>query len=488
MYIWILYGILIAIAAVVAIIVLKMNVSAAIAKRKATATDKPRANKSDEECEEYANNLSRLIGIPTIADGKHDDDFAAFREELKRQFPLLHERAELTVMGSGCLIYKVSGKNAVKNVMIMSHHDVVEGTGDWKYPPFAGEIKDGVLWGRGTIDTKTPLFAEMSAVEELLKEGCEFEGINVFIGSSSNEEICGDGMPLAVEHFKKQGVRFDVVLDEGGAVISGMMPGVNRKSAMVAVHEKGRHTFVCTANTTDKGHLGLNAAKSNVIDRMSAFVCEVKSSKILKASFSEEVRDMFETHAPYMSYPYRLLFSNIGMLKGLLLKVLPMVSSQVGSMLGTTMYFTRIRGEEQTSQIQAKTVSATAFFRCVREETLEKEMAEFKRIADKHGIEITPEIKDYCRPFSHNQEQFKVLKEVLNQNYPDVIVSPFLLTAGTDARSFTDIADCILRFAPIDLSPEQFASVHNPNENIGVKNIGECVCFYKSYLKRLCRQ
>ena len=72
----------------------------------------------------------------------------------------------------------------------------------------------------------------------------------------------------------------------------------------------------------------------------------------------------------------------------------------------------------------------------------------------------------------------------MNENFPDVIVAPFLLTAGTDARRFTDVADSILRFAPIDLDKKQFASIHSANEHIKIKNIGECVLFYKEFVKR----
>lgn len=481
---WIVLGI---IAAALAAFVIKLNVSAALMKKKARDTSGTRKNVDAETQKKYAEGLAELIKLQTVADGKHDDQFAAFREELKRQFPLLHERAELKTFGDGCLIYRVRGKNSRKNVMIMSHHDVVEGEGDWKYPPFGAVIADGAMWGRGTVDTKTPLFAELTAVEELLAEGCCFEGADIWIGSSCNEEIGGNGIPCAVEYFKQNGIRFDVVLDEGGAVVSGMMPGVKQKSAMVAVHEKGRHTYVCTAETTDKGHLGLNPTKSNVIDRMSGFIREVKTTERFGRDLYPEVRAMFEKHAPYMNYPMRLLFSNIGVFKRLLLKVLPLFSSQVGGMLGTTMNFTSVEGRERTTQIQAKTVKATAFFRCVREETLEEEMKDFRRIAAKYGVEVTPELRDYCRPFSASQEQFKRLEEVLNENYPDVIVSPYLLTAGTDARSFTDVADCILRFAPIDLNPQQFASVHSPDENITLSNIGECVCFYKDFVRKQCQ-
>ena len=73
----------------------------------------------------------------------------------------------------------------------MSHQDVVEATGEWKYPPFSGQIAEGRIWGRGTMDTKGSLCAILEAVEELLREGFT-PSCDVYVASSCNEEIMGD--------------------------------------------------------------------------------------------------------------------------------------------------------------------------------------------------------------------------------------------------------------------------------------------------------
>lgn len=97
---------------------------------------------------------------------------------------------------------KVKGRKPEKNVMLMSHHDVVPAEGKWNYPPFSGQIAEGCIWGRGTVDTKTPLFAEFSALEELLEEGW-IPPCNVYLVSSHNEEIAGDGVPLVLQWLKE---------------------------------------------------------------------------------------------------------------------------------------------------------------------------------------------------------------------------------------------------------------------------------------------
>ena len=154
-------------------------------------------------------------------------------------------------------------------------------------------------------------------------------------------------------------------------------------------------------------------------------------------------------------------------------------------MLSTSVSFTTMfAGSKDDPQIRAKEAEASLFLRCIREEDLYKGLEKIKRIAAKHGVEIQETERDYRRPTSFADRPYQLLEEVLHENFPDVIVAPFLLTAGTDARRFTDVADSILRFAPIDLDKAQYASIHGANEHIKIQNIGQCVCFYKDIIKK----
>ena len=53
----------------------------------------------------------------------------------------------------------------------MNHHDVVEAGGNWKTDPFSGAVKEGRIWGRGTLDDKGGLWAMLQAAEEMIEEG-----------------------------------------------------------------------------------------------------------------------------------------------------------------------------------------------------------------------------------------------------------------------------------------------------------------------------
>ena len=457
-------------------------------KKRVLKPESARKNASPEQIQMYVEKLKKMIDCKTVfkRNGENDASFQKFYQVVEETFPLLTSKAEKLTFGTGCFFYIIKGHRAHKNVLLMSHHDVVEGTDGWDSDPFCAVEKDGALYGRGTVDTKTPLFAEMQAVEELLEDNWIPEGFDLYIGSSNNEEVCGDGMVLAVKWFLEKNIRFDVVLDEGGAVTSGMIPGWSGKSAMIAVHEKSRHMYRCHVSLDRKGHGGLNPDDENAIMCLSGFMQEVekKKKKIFKSKFYPEVKATFETHAPYMSFPMNILFGHLGVFAPIIKKIM-MTIPPARAMLASSAVFTTITaGSSLDPQIKAKEASSTLFVRCIREEDMEEEMEKIRKIAEKYGVEITLMERDYCRPSSFTSKQFEILEEVLAEDMPDVVSAPFLLTAGTDARRFTDIAEAILRFAPIDLDPARFASVHGDNENIGIENIGQCVCVYKDFIRR----
>lgn len=445
-----------------------------------------RKNVSEPEYKEYASTLKKMVDCKTVftRDGENNGEYQKFYDVIAECFPNITAKAERLTFGSGCFVYVIKGKNAKKNIMLMSHHDVVDGDDKWETDPFCATEKDDSLYGRGTIDTKTPLFAELQACEELLAEGFEFEGINLYIGSSNNEEVGGDGMVIATKYFKDNGIRFEAVLDEGGAITEGMIPGVKAKSAMVAVHEKSRHLYRCKTVRDTSGHGGLNPSDDCTITRLTGFINEVTSKKIYKGAFQPEVRETFETHAPYMSFPLNVLFGNLSLFSPLIKKIMLGIP-QTKAMLSTSINFTNISGgSKDEPQFRAKEAEATMFLRCVREDDLLEGLQKIKEIAKKYSVEIEEILRDYCEPSSSHSKPFAHLEKIMNENFPDVIVAPFLLTAGTDARHFTSVADCILRFAPIDLDKKQYASIHSANEHIKIKNIGECVCFYKDFIRK----
>lgn len=165
---------------------------------------------SAEEQQAYARRLGEMIACRTVSvkGSFAPAEFERLRQVIASLFPEVTRRAELRIFGEDCYLYRLAGRDPQRNVMLMSHHDVVAADGPWRYPPFAGTIAEERLWGRGTVDTKTPLFAEFTALEELLRAGWT-PPCNVYLVSSHNEEIAGDGVPLVRRWLEEQQLRFD---------------------------------------------------------------------------------------------------------------------------------------------------------------------------------------------------------------------------------------------------------------------------------------
>lgn len=441
-------------------------------------TTRPLHKTSDEQ-REYAERLAKMIRCKTVSvDGSFDDtEFKKLREVTEELFPLVHKTAEKMIFGDDCWVYKITGKDTSRSIMLMSHHDVVAAEGEWKHPGFCGEIHDNALWGRGTVDTKTSLFAELCALEELLSEGFVPQ-CNIYIGSSHNEEISGNGIPLAVKYFKEQGIEFETVLDEGGAIIAPPLPGIKCNCAMMAVHEKGRYTLNCYARDRG-GHKGLAARADTPVARMSAFITEVNTKNIFIKRIHPQVKAMFTQLCPYTPFIMRILFANLWCFGGLLKKVMPKVNAQAGSMLGTTCTFNDISMNKDE-----KVCCSKAFLRCVDNNDLEKDLEAIKKIADKYGIEAIPaDNNEFYNPAELDHKAFSYTRQCIADIFPDVASAAYILPAGTDARHLCEICKCVIRFAPIEMNNQQFASVHSENENISLESIASSVVFYKHYIK-----
>lgn len=435
---------------------------------------------TESEKNYYGLRLRKMIQCETVSEKNRFDDkeFIKLREVMKELFPLVHKKAEIKIFSDDCWVYKIPGRKQNKNIMLMSHHDVVPVKGNWKHGGFSGDFIDDCIWGRGTVDTKTPLFAEFSALEELLSEGYEPE-CNVYIASSHNEELGGDGIPEANRYFIENGIRFEAVLDEGGAIIDPPLSGMKcEKCAMVAVHEMGRVYLDFKAEASRQGDL-TEALPATPVERMASFVNSVSKGDIFLKNVNREIRAMFKAIAPYSSFPMNFVFSNIQFFSPVLKRVMPKINSQAGALIGTTCSFNSINGSSKD-----KVCKARAVLKPVNGKDMERDIRSVKELSTKYGITVekSPE-SEYHEPANMRRKAFKYTCKCINKVFPQYPVVPFILPAGTDARTLTDVCDCVIRFAPIRLSGQQLASVHSENENIELDAVIDCVKFYKEFLK-----
>ena len=434
---------------------------------------------------EYAEKLGVLIKKETISDRDNDDKtkFYEFHKLLEEAYPLVHKTCEKTVF-NGSLLFKWKGKSDKDPIMLMSHHDIVEATGKWDYPALSGEIieQDGrkVIWGRGTVDTKGSLSCFMQAVEELIASGYQSE-CDVYLTSTCTEEIGGEGAPLINNYLKEKGVKLKMLVDEGGMMVEAPMAGARGVFAMVGVLEKGYGDLKFTAKSNG-GHASA-PPKNTPIARLSKFVCDVESNYPFCSKFPDAVKEMFARLAPTMPFAYKLIFSNLWLFTPLLKKLMPAISSQGAAMLRTTIAFTMQQGSSGYNVIPQEAF-VTANLRFIPHQSTDESIAIMEKRAKKYDIDTGCLYRGYPAPVvDFNAGPFKLLEDQIHKNFPDVYVTPYVMTGGTDARFLADVCDHCLRFSPLRINKQQLGSVHGLNENIDIDTLPQAVDFYKSVIK-----
>lgn len=436
-----------------------------------------------ERAEKYGQRLSKMIQKETVSWRNQEDrtKFYEFHQLLEKEFPLIHEHCEKHVF-NGSLLFKWTGKGNAEPVLMMSHHDVVEATGQWIHDPFSGHIDEtGRVWGRGTVDTKASLMCMLTAMEELMAAGFEPEG-DVYIASGCTEEWGGDGAPATVDYLEKQGVKCALVLDEGGMIIEKPVGGVNGTYAMIGVVEKGYGDIKFTAK--GKGGHSSTPTKNTPLVRLGKFMTHVEKHYPFKSEYTATVSEMFSRFAPNMDFGMKFLFGNMWLFKPLMPIVLPAVSSAAAAMLRTTLAFTMAEGS-QGANVLPHEAHVIGNLRFIHHQDDKESVRIITEIAKKFDIETEVLYSDAPWPIvDFKGKQFNLVEEVIHDIYPGIGVSPYVMTGGTDAKFYSRICDNCIRFAPLYIDSQQYGSIHTLNENIFQGSLPMGVDFYKEIIIR----
>ena len=438
---------------------------------------------NSQRAREYGRRLSKLIQKETVS-ARGDTDrtkFYDFHKELEALFPKVHQTCEKHEF-DGSLLFKWKGKGNHEPILLMSHQDVVEAKGDWKHEPFSGDIDEkGCVWGRGTVDTKGSLFCIFSALEELIWEGYEPE-CDVYIASSCTEEISGEGAPLIAKYLKDQGVQLALLLDEGGMIVEEPVGGVKGIYGMVGVVEKGYGDVKFVAKSNG-GHASA-PGKNTPLVRLGKFMAEIDKNNPFTAKLTPTVREMFRRMTPNMTLGMRVIFANLWLFEGLLLKLLPVISPAAAAMTRTTIAFTTAKGANGLNVLPQEAY-VTANMRFIHHQPNKESIALLGEIAKKYQIETEALYNDEpCPIVDYKSDAFHLIEDVAAEIYPGVGICPYTMTGGTDAKFYKDICKNAMRFAPIYIDSQQYSSIHGINENIYQGALTKAVDFYKAIIKK----
>ncbi|SCK56323.1 carboxypeptidase PM20D1 [Variovorax sp. HW608] len=412
-------------------------------------------------------------------------EFDKLHAYLAEQFPKVHATLKKEVIGQHALLYTWTGSDPqARPVALMAHQDMVPiapGTEKaWKVDPFGGVIEDGFIWGRGALDDKGNLFAQMEAVEALVASGFK-PTQTVYLVMGDDEEVSGlrGALPIA-ELLKSRGVRLDWVLDEGLLVLDGVLPGLSKPSALIGLAEKGYATFFLSLDTAP-GHSSMPPAHS-AIGQMSAALARLEATP-MPGGIKGIAGQMFGTLAPEMSGLNRVLLSNLW-LSG------PLVESQLekspssNAMLRTTTALTIVRAGNKDNVLPGR-AEAAVNFRILPGDTIDSVEAHLKKALGNDAIQVKryPGNSEPSPVSPTEANGYRAIEHTVRQTFPDAIVAPGLMTAATDSRHFSLISDSVYRFSPYRAKSEDLARFHGTNERLAISNYGEAINFYQQLLR-----
>lgn len=433
-----------------------------------------------------ADRLSRMIQLPTVSAELDErgtapfDDFVALIAEL---YPLTHSLLTLERHTDFGLLFHWKGESDADPLVLMAHYDVVpvDESDDWTHPPFAGTIADGRVYGRGTLDDKGPLIVVLEAVENLLATGF-VPARDVYLSFGGNEETFGAAAVEIADAMKRRDIVPWLVLDEGGAVVDAPLSFVQGRAAMIGVGEKGVLTLKLTARG-DGGHASappvLTAVRriARAVNRLDPGTFRPRTPKAISRMLSQ-----FSEQA---SGPSRLLLKALARVPFLTARVFAALGGEPAAMVRTTVAATMQSGGTAANVIPSQ-ASATVNLRIALGESVNSAVARVRRRIHDPLVEI--EVLEGSEPSPESatdNAQFALLGEALGVAFPGVRPVPYVMMAATDSRHFHRFTPAVYRFAPLDMSNAQRASIHGVDENVEIAALERGEVFHRALLERL---
>lgn len=431
-----------------------------------------------------------LLQIPTVsldpgdaaADGTH---FLRFHDALVRLYPALHSVLEREVVAGYSLLYRWRGRDAASPLVLMAHIDVVPVVAsEWSHEPFGAELvgsgDTAEIRARGAVDDKGSLVAILEAVESLVAEGVVPER-DVYLAFGHNEEVAGDGAQAIVEVLRQRGVRPSLVLDEGGAVVEGALPGVIVPTAVIGVAERGVMTVHLTARELG-GHAS-TPPRDPATARLARAVLRLHR-RPFPTRLVPPVRAMFETVAPYTSGPLRRVFASIGVTGRLLVKVFPRLGPELNALVRTTAVVTELSGAAGAN-VLATAARASVNVRLLPGDTATSAEARIRRVVGDPLVEVDVVSASDPSPVSpwSGPAWDRLAAATRSALGEEVLPTPYIQLGASDSRWFTEISGHVYRFTPFHLTRGEREALHSHDERIRVGSWLRGIEFYRDLLR-----
>ena len=429
--------------------------------------------------------LQQLVQCKTVSYNDHSlEDEAQFQKLiglLPKLYPNVFAACEFQQLPDRALLLRWPGKTPGDPAVMMSHYDVVPADETrWEKPPFSGIIEDGVLWGRGTLDTKATMNGALSAADNLISAGFVPEH-DVYFAFSGGEEVNGRGAVNIVDYFIANGIQPALVVDEGGAVVENVFPGVKAPCGMIGIAEKGMIN-VCYSAKSSGGHASAPLPRTPITALAKA--CRRIVEHPFKMHITKPTAELFDTLGRHSGFGLKLVFANLWCFGPVLDLICRMSGGEINALVRTTTAFTMMEGSSARNVIpvEAKLVSN---MRLNPADTVAGAVEYLKKTVDDESVELTVLESNEPSPISETGcAAWDKVASAVASTWPGCLVTPYLMVQCSDSRHYGRISNHVYRFSAMDMTSEERKSIHGNNERIRLESIARSVEFYIRLLKQ----
>ena len=430
-------------------------------------------------------NLCELVKCKTVSYRDHsledDAEFEKLIQKLPSLYPNVYEVCEFNQLPDRALLYRWKGKNNGAPAVMMAHYDVVPVNEDaWTVPAFEAIIKDGRIFGRGTLDTKVTFNGVLFAADHLISQGFVPEN-DIYFAFSGGEEVNGNGANNIVDYFLKNGIEPAFVIDEGGAVVENVFPGVSKPCGLIGVAEKGMMDVKYTVKSGG-GHASAPKPKTPV-DTLSR-ACIKMVDNPFKCHLTQPVAEMFDTLGRHSSLVFKIIFANIRVFLPVLDMICKKSGGELNALMRTTVAFTQMQGSSASNVIPPE-ASLVSNIRLNPDDTIESALEYIKKTVDDEKVEVSLiHGMNPSRISTTDCEGWNKVASAVASTWKGCIVSPYLMVQCSDSRHYGRISDKVYRFSAMDLTAEERATIHGNDESIRIETAHRAIEFYIRLMKQ----
>ena len=435
--------------------------------------------------------FSAAIRVRTISEPEQPPDRQAFdqlRAQIEQDFPLVQAHLQREIVGVGALLYTWPGSDpSLKPALLMGHMDVVPvdaaTLSKWTHPPYDGLVADGFVWGRGTLDDKSAVFSTLEAAEALLQAGFTPKRTLIFAFGDDEEVGGSDGAAQIVERLKQRGTQLEFVLDEGGSVTRGIVPGVVGDVALVGIAEKG-YVSVRLRVHAEGGHSSMPQPQT-AIGILSRALARLEAHQ-MPERLTPVGEQMLDALAPQQPFAQRLVLSNRWLFRPLIVHLTGATPAGAAS-LRTTTAETMFNAGVKDNVLPTE-ATAVVNFRILPGDTIDSVFDHVRRTIADPRVELAKLDNFGINPSPISSTTgfgFRSLSETIRAEFPQATVAPYLVVGATDSAHYEPLTRDIFRFSPIVLEARDLERMHGIDERLPTKRYLKSIQFMGALMRKV---